>query len=179
MQDESQILERHLVDMFTLAGEYCIRMEKAEQSEKQELIEFLNKISPMLYLHGNLFPITEQPDEEGNERVVTEEQWESLFNTLRNKFGTDDLFNFLDYHSPEQDEITKGSLAEVFADVYQDMKDFVWLMTKDSLVSRKFAAYDIKQLFISNWGPKLLLAQTILHSRIVLSMQADEYSDLD
>jgi len=179
MQDESQLIERHLIEMLTLAGEYCITIEKSDQSDKNELLIFLSKISPMLYLRGILFPVTEEPDEEGDERVVTQEQWENLFNSLRIKFGTDDVFNFLDYNSPEQDEISKGSLSELFADVYQDMKDFVWLMTKNSLVSRKYAAYDIKQLFISNWGPKLLLAQSMLHSKVLLSPIPDEYSDLE
>jgi hypothetical protein len=179
MQDESQIIERHLIEMLTLAGEFCITVEKAEQSEKNELLGFLSKISPMLYLRGSLFPVTEEPDENGDERIVTQEQWENLFNILRDKFGSEDVFNFLDYNSSEQDEIAKGSLSEIFADVYQDMKDFVWLMTKNSQLSRKFAAYNIKQLYISNWGPKLLLAQMIFHSRTLLSNMQDEYSDLD
>jgi hypothetical protein len=179
MQDESQIIERHLIEMLTLAGEYCITIEKAEYTEKTELISFLSKISPMLYLRGSIFPVTEEPDEDGDERIVTQEQWENLFNTLRNKFGSEDVFNFLDYNSAEQDEIAPGSLSELFADVYQDMKDFVWLMTKNSQQSRKFAAYNIKQLYISNWGPKLLLAQMIFHSRLLLSSLPDDYSDLD
>jgi hypothetical protein len=179
MHDESQLIERHLVEMLTLAGEFCIMVENAEQSGKNELIGFFGKIAPMLYLRGALFPVTEEPDDTGDERMVTQEQWENVFNSLRNKFGEEDLFNYLDYNSPGQDEVLRGSLSELFADVYQDMKDFAWLMTKNSMISRKYAAYDVKQLFISNWGPKILLAQVILHSRMLASQIPDEYNDLD
>jgi hypothetical protein len=179
MQEESQLIERHLIEMLTLAGEFCIAIENAENIEKSELLHILSRISPMLYLQGTLFPDTEEPEENGSERVVTQEQWENVFNALRNKIGMEDVFNYLEYNSLEQDEISRGSLSELFADIYQDMKDFVWLMTKNSLVSRKYAAYDIKQLYISNWGPKILLAQMIFHSRLLLSLQADDYSDLD
>ncbi len=179
MPDDAKHIERHLIEMFTLAGEYCIKIENAEQFSKDEIFTFLHKISPLLYLRGLLFPITEEPEEEGDERIVTEEQWENVFNTLRNKFGTDDNFNYLDFATPENIDPIKGSLAELFSDVYQDMKDFAWLMTKNSLVATKHAAYDIRKLFVANWGAKLLLAQLVMHSRLITENAEEDYADLD
>jgi hypothetical protein len=179
MQDESNPLERHLIEMFTLAGEYCLAIENLAQDNKEELFKFLSRISPILYLKGLLFPVSEEPVDEGNERVVTEEQWETVFNNLRNIFGADDFFFFVDQKSPDSNEAVKGSLAELFADVYQDLKDFAWLMTKNSTLARNHAAYEIKRLFISNWGLKLLLAQSILHSRVIDKAPDDDYPDLD
>ncbi|NVO18263.1 MAG: DUF5063 domain-containing protein [Bacteroidetes bacterium] len=179
MQEDTQLIDRHLVEMLTLAGEYCINIENTENADPIELKSFLSKISPMLYLRGILFPLTEEPEEEAAERFVTQEQWENVFNSLRNKFGKEDLFNFLDYSSPSQDEILKGSLAELYADVYQDMKDFVYLMTKNTVLARKYASYDVKQLFINNWGPKLLLAQTMLHQIVNKQQEKEDLSFID
>ena len=178
--DEQKLREKHLVEMLTLAGEFCINLEKADQFEKKELIRFLSRISPILYLQGLLFPSLPEPDEEGNERFVTEEQWEGVFNALRTKLGDEDRFYFAEPFSRESGEVSAGSLSELFADVYQDMKDFAWLMTKNTATSRIHASFNIKHFFLVNWGAKLLLAQNILHSRYVaIREEADDYLDPD
>jgi len=176
--DEPMLSEKHLVEMLTLAGEFCINLEKADLFEKSDLIHFLSRISPILYLQGLLFPVLPEPEEEGNERFVTEEQWEGVFNTLRTKLGEEDRYSFVEPISGENGEVSAGSLSELFADVYQDMKDFAWLMTKNTAASRVHASFNIKHYFLSNWGAKLLQAQNILHSRyIAIREEGDEYLD--
>ena len=179
MSDETTGMERQLIELFTLAGEYCLMVENAEQHSKEELLEFFGKISPILYVRGLLFPAVEEPEEEGDERYVTEEQWENAFNSLRNKFALDDPFRYTDPCQPESDEVIYGSLAELIADVYQDMKDFSWLMTKSLQVARDYAAFNIKQWFLSNWGHKLLLAQLVIHSRFLNPDKDSSFPDLD
>lgn len=176
MQDEQQIIERQLVEMLTLAGEYCIMMEKLDQVETKELYSFLQKISPILYMRGLLFPETPEPDEEGNERFVTEEQWEKVFNDLRSLFAESDQFRFLD---PDAEDTETNSLAELFADIYQDLKDFVWLMTKNTLLSRTFATYNIKRYFSASWGYKLLKVQLVMHYRFIKADEAEGYHNWD
>ena len=74
--------------------------------------------------------------------------------------------NFADIESPENEEIIKASLAELLADVYQDMKDFALLLTKPTQTAYDNAVYGIKQLFKSHWGIRLLTVQKVLHSRV-------------
>lgn len=179
MAGETQNLERHLIEMITLAGEYCITLENAENSSKEELYTFLHKVAPLLYLQGLLFPETDEPDDESDERMVTEEQWENVFNALRSQFGPEDTFLYLDPPEPGNTDVLTGSLSELYSDVYQDLKDFMWLMTKKSLIATRHAAYDIKKLFLSNWGAKLLRAQTVLHSRMYPAVPDEDYLDLD
>jgi hypothetical protein len=176
--EDPQSIERHLIEMFTLAGEYCLTIENAENLPKEELYRFISRISPLLYVRGILFPDTEEPEEEGNDRLVTEEQWEMVFNTLRNKFGVEDNFFVINPDADDSNELLKGSLAENLADVYQDMKDFAWLMSKNTVISRQYAAFEVKRLFKSNWGLKILNAQWVLHNRILKDNRDEEYSDL-
>ncbi|MBK7027953.1 MAG: DUF5063 domain-containing protein [Bacteroidales bacterium] len=175
MQEESQVLERHLIEMLTLAGEYCIMMEKLEQVEKDDLLIFLQKVSPILYIKGLLFPVTPEPEEGGDERMVTEEQWEQVFNSIRNKLGEADKFRFFDPIQETGEDIQTFQLSEIYADVYQDMKDFAWLMTKNTLLARQFAAFNIRKYFIENWGYKLLKAQIILHSRLIKTKETSDF----
>lgn len=173
MHVDEVLMEKQLVEMLTIAGEYCIALENAEQVPKQDLFNFLIKAAPILYLKGLLFPVMEEPDDEGDERMVTEEQWEQVFLTLRDKFGEEDSFQTPDFYNRNH----MASLAELYADVYQDMKDFAWLMTKNTSVSRNWAAYNISRFFRLNWGAKILLAQTVLHARI-LSRDEDTEDEL-
>ncbi|MBK7211888.1 MAG: DUF5063 domain-containing protein [Bacteroidales bacterium] len=179
MQDESEIIERQLIDLFTLSGEYCIAVEKAGQSGKDEIMSFLSKLAPILYLKGLLFQAQPEPEEGLNETFVTEEQWEEVFNTLRNLFGDDDRIAYAQPGSKDGTEIIQGSLAELFADAYQDLKNFVFLMTKNSILSKQYASYNIKADFEANWGFKLLQAQIFLHQRILMKTDEPDYSDLD
>lgn len=176
--EEHSNLERHLIEMFTLAGEYCINIENAEDGNRENLYKFLSKIAPVLYVQGLVFPSTEEPEEGGSDRLVTEEQWENVFNSLRLIFGDEDLFYFIDHETGGTPDPVPGSLAEIFADVYQDLKDFAWLMSKNTTLARQHAAFDIKRLFTSNWGAKLLRAQVVLHSRLIDAKPDDEYADL-
>jgi len=179
MNEESPLLERHLIEMMTIAGEYCITLEKAEQTTREELIRFFTKVVPILYLKGLLFPVTDEPEEPGNERFVTEEQWENVFNSIRNVLAQEDEFVYLSAPGPEDQEISIGSLAEIFADVYQDMKDFIWLMTKNTALAREYAAFNLKTSFLEIWGSKLLTAQQVLHSRYLSHHNSSDKFDLD
>jgi hypothetical protein len=166
MHDEEALLEKQLVEMLTIAGEYCLALEHAEQASKQDLIQFLLKAAPILYLKGLLFPVMDEPEDEGDERMVTEEQWEQVFLNLRDTFGEDDTFQTTDYKAGDGG-IQTASLSELFADVYQDMKDFAWLMTRNTTVSRNWAAFNIGRYFRLNWGAKVLLAQSVLHAKFL------------
>jgi len=166
MVENEAITEKQLVEMLTIAGEYCIALENAEQATKENLMNFLIKAAPILYLKGLLFPVMEEPEDEGDERMVTEEQWEHVFLTLREKFGEDDRFQSINYLEADG-ELKQASLAELFADVYQDMKDFAWLMTRNTTAARHWAAFNIGRFFRLNWGEKLLLAQSVLHARMI------------
>lgn len=168
-------LDRQVVEMLALATEYFRFLESVENVSKSDFQQYILKMSALLYAKGLLFPETEQPDESGNERFVTEEEWENIFNAIRVKFNSED--NFADIDSVENQEIIKGSLAELLSDVYQDMKDFAMLLTKPTQTAYDNAVYAIKQLFKSHWGIRLLTVQKVLHSRIY--PEPDSNSEID
>lgn len=173
---EPSDLDRHVVEMLTLATEYFRFLENLEKVEKADFLIFIKKLSALLYAKGLLFPETSVPDESGNERFVTEEEWENIFNSVRAKLGNEDEFFYLE--SPDiAEEISKGSLAEMMADVYQDLKDFAMLLTKPTQLAHDNAIYEIRQLFGSHWGIRLLRIQQVLISRSVSA--SDEVETID
>jgi hypothetical protein len=157
------VYNRNVIEILTVANEYCLFIEKTEEYRKDEIINYLHNICPLLYLKGVMLPSIQVDDPDANERFVTEEQWEKIFNELRTKLLPDDEFWYINEWTFVDSEISKGSIAENLADIYQDLKDFVILYQKNTLTAKQNAVNSCKVLFEVNWGPKILQVQKALH----------------
>ncbi len=162
MNNAEPIYSQAVLDMFTVANEYCMFAEKATGYEKSDIYQYLFKVFSLMYLKGALIPEIDVMHPEANERYVTEEQWQAIFNDFRNKFVEDDFFHFCDPKVSNADTELK-SLAENLADIYQDMKDFVLLYSKELQAARENAVHEIGRLFKSHWGQRVLMCQLHLH----------------
>lgn len=156
------VYSKHVLELITVANDYCMTMVKASESKKSALINYLLKVAPLLYLKTSLIPEVTVENPEANERFMTEEEWEGLFNTLRSRFGKEDEFWFVDPSMPDN-EIVKGSLAEHFTDIYQDLYDFLKLYQKNSVAAKENAVHEIRKNFIAYWGFRLVNAHRTLH----------------
>lgn len=156
------VFSKNVLEMLTVANDFCLTLKRVETIDKQKLLEYLTRVSPLLYLKGTLLPEVKVSNPDMNERFYTEEEWEILFNTLRKIWGKDDAFWYTD---PEaSDEIVKASLAEHLTDTFQDLQDFLLLYQKNSLGAKENAVSELHRLFVENWGIKLLRAQGHLHT---------------
>lgn len=161
--ETNSISSKNVMEMLTVANEYCHFIEKAHQYETKDVLEYLQKISPLLYLKGSLMPQIEAQVPEANERFVTEESWEIVFNELRNKFKPRDEYWSQDHADFKDNEPTKESLAENLTDIYQDLKDFVLLYGKGTEAAKENAVHDCKLFFDTHWGYRLVQAQKYIH----------------
>jgi hypothetical protein len=160
---DDPVYSRKVLEMLTVANEYCLFLEKAADYSRDELLNFLQKVSPLIYLKSSLLPNIEVADEEAVEHYVNEEQWETLFNILYNKFGEKDQFHFIDHHEKSHNDPVKGSLAECFTDIYQDLKDFLLLYQNPIKSFKENAVNECKRLFETRYGYRLLNAQAAIH----------------
>ncbi|MCD4695235.1 MAG: DUF5063 domain-containing protein [Bacteroidales bacterium] len=159
---DSPVYSKNVLELLTVANDYCIEMRKADTTSISNLTDYLRKVSPLLYLKAALLPDIKVEASEANERFVTEEEWETLFNVLRKKFGAKDEFWYID-NSENSNDMIKGSLAEHFTDIYQDLQDFIMLYQKNTLAAKENAVYEVKSLFQSHWGFRLVNAHKTLH----------------
>jgi hypothetical protein len=173
-QNTDLVRSRPVIELLTVANEYCLFFEKADQYSREDILDYFRKIAPLLYLKGSMIPEVVPSDESLSERFVNEEQWEAVFKTLRGKFGEVDVF----YHLDPNGDSVEASLADQMADVYQDLKDFVMLYQKAP--ARENALAEVRALFAHRWGIRLLHAGTACH-RLVFREEAgpDPYEDLD
>lgn len=171
------VYSRNVLEVITVANDFCLTLKKVETLEKKKLIEYLAKVSPLLYLKGALLPEIKVKNPDMYERFYTEEEWEILFNTLRNIFGKDDIFWYSD--TDISDELIKGSLAEQITDIFQDLQDFLLLYQKNSVDSKENAVFELARLFRDNWGVKILRAQSPLHHLNFNRIIPEEASDFE
>lgn len=160
VQSKDPIYSRQVIDMFTVANEYCLFFDKAEEYSCDDILEYFHKIAPLLYIKGSLVPSIIVNDPSYNERFLTHEKYEALFLLLKKKFEDKDTFFIFDLNY----EATEASLAEQVTDVYQDMKDFVWLYRKENSLSKENSIAQVKLLFEKRWGIKLINGLKAIHS---------------
>jgi hypothetical protein len=164
--ETSIISSKNVTEMLTVANEYCHFLEKAHQYETKDILSYLQKIFPLLYLKGALLPSIEVQMPEANERFVTAENYEILLNELHNKFSTQDNFWSIDHVETTNINPEKTSLAEQLSDIYQDLKDFVLLYAKGTQAAQENAVHDCKLFFETHWGYRLVQAQKYVHHLI-------------
>lgn len=164
-----------VLEALTVANEYCLFFESVEKYSENDILSYFHKIAPLLYLKACTVPDIIVADESFNERFVTEEQWEGIFKSLREKFGDNDTYYLLDHNN----DTVEASLSDNMADIYQDMKDFVVLYQKGSMYAQENAVAQFKFLMASHWGPIAIDALKACHVKIYneLTDQIDSERD--
>lgn len=165
MQNEEIVQSKGVLEVMTIAAEYCRFIDKIGGQDVYEVMGFLQKILPALYLKGSLFPNIEVTDDSANERFVTEEEYETLRCRLTQFFGDKDYFTTV---NPESDntESTPISISELLCDIYLDLKDFLILYAKGSQCAKENAIANCYCYFHTGWGMRLTLLLPQLHHLI-------------
>jgi len=163
----------NVIDMFTVANEFCIFTEKADKYNPEEVLQYYAKICPLLYLKGAILPVVEADEDYFGERFVNEDQWENIFNSLLTVLPGKDEFFTLSYENTDNMPL-KASLSEHLADVYQDLKDFVLLYQKNHTYAKQNAVYECRHLFISHWGARIAALLPALHAIAFPAESEDE-----
>ncbi len=157
------VKSRKVLELITVANEFCLFIEKAEDYSRAEILGFLQKILPLIYIKASLLPDITVEDENAVEHYVTEEQWENMFNVLRERFGEEDIFFFLDHHEKSHSDPVRGSIAENISDIYQDLKDFLLLYQHALNAYKENAVRDCKHLFETRFGSCIVNAHAAIH----------------
>ncbi len=183
MPDQEQIIpedlaiSRKALEMLTVSNEFCLFLEKAEEYTRDFIYGYLQKVCPLIYLKASLLPDIEVEEDDAAEHFVTGEQWEDMFNTLRVKFGSDDLYYFQDHHEKSNNDPIRASMAENFTDIYQDLKDFVLLYQKPTHAAKSIAVRDCKTLFETRTGYRLVNVQQAIHYLVCTEGEKGEVAE--
>ena len=163
--EENQVYSKEVIEFVTVSNEFCNFLETAKDVKLKEFITISHKLLALLYFKATTLPRFEANFEEANEKFVTEDDYNYIHNIVSKKFGQYDSYEeVFDPVRQESEEPVSASLAEDFADMYQDIKDFLMLYRVSPVDIMNDAVWECQQNFERYWGQKLVNALRALHT---------------
>jgi len=161
------VYSRNVVEFVAVANEYCKYTEHASDIKGDEMLKIMQRILPLMYLKASLLPKLEPFFEDGNEKFVTEADWNSINELLKEKFGTaNDYLEVFDEKINDSEGPVVSSISENMADIYQDMKDFLLLYQTGTAEVMNDAVWECRMNFENFWGQKLVNSMRAIHKFI-------------
>ena len=149
----------------TAAAQTCLLVEKANEHERDEWIEQLLRLLPVLYLRTRLLEPAEPMLEDEPQRFVTEEDYNFALVGMRELLGQDDAYLdvFVD-NGVYTDEVQTAYISEGLADIYQELKDLAAAFQTGDEAIMNDAVILCHEAFQEHWGQKLLAVMRALHA---------------
>ena len=166
------VYQQPAIEFVTVAVQLCIYLEKVAEYEREEFLDKILSILPLLYLKARLVPKAEQELDSYTERFVTEQEYEAVRESIAGLLGSDDTY--LEVYMEDMrysDEPITAFVSENIADIYQEMKDLAcnYQTQNESVMNDALVA--CLEAFEQHWGQKLLNVLRPLHA---LSLSNDE-----
>jgi hypothetical protein len=161
------VYSRNIIEFVAVANEFCKYTEHAPELKGDELLKILQRILPLMYLKASLLPKLDPFFEDGNEKFVTEVDWNNINEILKEKFGTaNDYLEVFDEKINDAEGAIAANISEDMADIYQDMKDFLLLYQIGTGEVMNDAVWECRMNFENFWGQKLVNSMRAIHKFI-------------
>ena len=176
MGKENQVIfDRNVIEFVTVAAEFCKYMEQAEGTRRPTFVDTTLKILPLLYLKATLLPTCETMGEDLPEHYVTEETYEVLRMTLAGILGEkDDYLDVFVEDMKYSDQPITRYISEDLADIYQDIKDFIFVFQLGLNETMHDALAICQENFRLYWGQKLVNTLRALHEARYAQGESEE-----
>lgn len=176
MKKESQVIfDRNVVEFVTVAAEFCRYLEQAEGIRRADFVDTVLKLLPLLYLKAQMLPTCEQMGETAPENYVTEETYEIMrINLAGILTDRDDYLDVFVSDMKYSDQPVTRYISEDLADIYQDVKDFVFVFRLGLNETMHDALAICQENFRLYWGQKLVNTLRALHEVKYASGTDDE-----
>ena len=175
-KEESQVIfDRNVVEFVTVAAEFCRFLEQAEGMKRTDFVDTILKMLPLLYLKAILLPPCEIMGEEEPENYVTEETYEVLrMNLAAILADRDDYLDVFVSDMKYSDQPITRYISEELADIYQDIRDFIFVFQLRLNETMHDALAICQENFRLYWGQKLVNTLRALHEVRYASDDNDE-----
>ena len=169
------IFNKNVIEFVTVASEFCAFLERAEQMKREEFIDKIIKLLPLLYLKASLLPPCEAIGEEQPERYVTEDIYEIVRMNIATLMGEkDDYLDVFVEDMKYSDQPITRYISEDLADIYQDIKDFIFVFQLGLNETMHDALAICQENFRLYWGQKLVNTLRALHEARYLQSDKEE-----
>ena len=180
MKKESQVIfDRNVIEFVTVAAEFCKFLEQAEGTKRSVFVDTSLKILPLLYLKTSMLPECKMIGDEAPESFVTEETYEVLRINLAGILAEkDDYLDVFVSDMKYSDQPITKYISEDLADIYQDIKDFIFVFQLGLNETMNDSLAICQENFRLYWGQKLVNTLRALHD-VRYSQEGDEDEETD
>lgn len=179
-QFEHVVYSKNVIEFVTVANEFCLLLESSSKISKLEFVETAQKLLPLLYLKASLLPINQNELEDEVEKFVTESDWEFINSAVKAKMGGNDEYLEVFEDDMEYSETPLvASISENFADIYQDLKDFITSYKIGTVEVMNDALWDLNNHFYEYWGQKLVNSLRAIHKLAADKINLDDELDAE
>jgi len=158
---KNKLFNKNTVEFIYISKEFVNFCEEVEKYETQNIVEYLIKLLPLLYLKCEL--LTGYELIEDIPTTVTEQMYESIKTNFERKFGEYDIILPIYREATKIEEIEISPLSELLADIYQDNKTVIDYYQTNLPEVMESALYKCKLNFEEYWGPRLITSLNALH----------------
>lgn len=164
MNDKELIYTKESIEFATVAKEFLAFLESASKMKKDDFIDTSVKLLPLLYLKGVLLPEVIEFDDDYTEKFVTESTWSYIQQIAAAKLDEDDNYvQIQDAGVVNSMDYLNVGLSELFADLYQEIGDFIGAYRTGTDEIMLSALYYCRENFKNYWGIRALVLQKSLH----------------
>ncbi len=162
---QNNIYSRDTLEFLTVAKQFCAFIENTEGMNRNLFVDTMLKLLPLMYLKASMIENPEHEDGVYPETYVTEEGYEIVRLHIATLMGEMDdyLEVFLD-DMAYSDKPILSTISENIADIYQDIRDFVFAFQIEYEDNMREALAVCIENFGALWGQKLVNAMRALHS---------------
>ena len=166
------VYQQPAIEFVTVAVQVCIYLEKVSEHDREEFLDKLLSLLPLLYLKARLVPKADLELDGYTEQFVTEQEYEDIRQAIALQLGSDDTY--LEVYMEDMrysDEPITAFISENIADIYQELKDLAcnYQTQNESVMNDALVA--CLEAFEQHWGQKLLNVLRPLHA---LSLSIDD-----
>lgn len=156
------VFNKNTIEFITVVNQYVEFCETCDTLSTQQILNFSQKILPLLYLKTSLLD-NFNAHEVDLEDVVSESMYSLVASQFEKKLGENDIEVIIpDINQLKEPDV--ASLSELLADIYQDLKTVqTHYQTNDEEIMET-ALYYCKQNFEIYWGYRLIAAMSALHT---------------
>lgn len=162
---DKTIYSKDSIEFVTVATEFCAYLERAETTRRKEFTGTMLKLLPLLYLKATMLPAVNEDFDCESERFVTEDSYEILRMNISSIMGEmDDYLEVFEKDMVYSDKPILATVSENIADIYQDVRDFIFAFQLGYEESMRLAVKVCSENFELYWGQKLVNVMRALHN---------------
>lgn len=178
--NNNSVYQPAVIDMITVAAEYCIFLEKLPTAgtTRRQFLDQITRVLPLIYVKAALLPAFDEMGTFDLPEVVTEADYEEVRQSLWRLLKGDD--EYLEVFTPDM-QYSEGAMtrtiSEDLADIYQDLKNFVAIFADRNEEAMQDAVVKVRDNFRQYWGQRLVNAMRPLHDLLYNQPEDTEEDD--